>query len=107
MLDSARAIALRRARFTPARDTAGRLTGGKYRIPGIRWILMDDPIDLSSGSRTDVISKVRVDVDREGKGVRCQSGTPSISDLQACGSFKPGTKVVEPLSKDGKRSRAG
>jgi len=58
-------VAMRRSRFTPARDASGQAVSATYGVPNVRWVLDsgDHPLDVSAGHMVffKVVTKMTVD----------------------------------------------
>lgn len=96
-------LALANARFNPAKDANGKPVETTFTLPGVRWALKDDyvNVDLSAGAVSNVRS-MEIMVDAQGRGVTCRplaAGAPA--DLE-CANFRPGVQVSPPLILNGK-----
>ncbi|MGN6820341.1 MAG: energy transducer TonB [Sphingomonas sp.] len=102
-------LAMMRARFKPAVTRDGAPTGFIYTT-SMLWHLADD-LDFDLGTKMPDVSKgpilktlIRtvVDVDADGRGVACHSGTAAVSDDEACADFYPGRRMIDPVTRAGK-----
>lgn len=102
-------LAMERARFKPARAPNGQPTGFIYTT-GTRWELTDDldfdigtsAPDVTKGPIVRTLSRIIIDVDKDGRGTACKSGTPGIPDAKACEFFSVGREIIDPVFQSGK-----
>lgn len=102
-------VAMMRARFKPALAPDGTPTGFLYTT-SMNWRLEDD-LDFDVGTKVPDVSKgpilrtlarTIIDVDADGKGIACRSGTAAIPDDDACGNFSTGRRMIPPVKLAGK-----
>ena len=96
-------LAIANARFVPGRDARGRPVEAKYTLPGVRWELKDDVVnmDLSAGPITTTIRNIEISVDEKGMGVSCRPLASSEGVNVGCEAFRPGTRMTPPLQLNG------
>ncbi|MEO6216108.1 MAG: TonB family protein [Sphingomonas sp.] len=103
LLDSGTcALALKRARFTPARLASGKAVSSTYAIPGVRWELTDEPpMDLSAGRKLLFRSVIETRVDPSGTVTSCKVVESGGGPNDPC-EGRVGVQTMQPLIKDGK-----
>jgi TonB family protein len=97
-------IAMKRARFTPARLASGTAVSVNYTIPRIKWVVIGDdeePLDLSAGRKALSRSVVESRIDPWGTVTDCKVIESDGSPADQCNG-RVGTKLTKPLVKDGK-----
>ena len=95
-------LALKRARFTPARLASGKAVSSTYAIPGVRWELTDEPpMDLSAGRKLLFRSVIETRVDPSGTVTSCKVVESGGGSNDPC-EGRVGVQTMQPLIKDGK-----
>jgi TonB family protein len=95
-------VALRNAKFTPARTASGTAVAGTYVVAGVRWQLTDDaPMDLSAGRKVLFRSVIESRIDSSGTVISCKVVESSGGPADPCAD-RVGVKGMQPLIKDGK-----
>jgi len=94
-------VALRNARFTPARNAAGQAIAGTFVLAGVRWQIYDEPLDLSAGRKFLFRWVIESRVDSSGTVTSCKVVESGGVTNDLC-EGRVGSKVSQPLIKNGK-----
>lgn len=100
-------VAIKNAQFVAATDSTGVPIASVYVMPPVSWALGNTadgpgkPLRLSEAPAVFEFSRTIVDVDSEGKVLRCRPYQAG-SKAPLCETLKKGQPITGPITKDGK-----
>ena len=103
--DGTCAIALKRARFTPALDEFGKPKASVYVLPRVNWLTADaNPkrtVELGAAPAVFVISEIIVDVGSDGRVKKCRPSLAHGTSSTACKDIPKDLQLFSALESKG------